>query len=238
MQKEKASAAPRHIGVILDGNRRFAKRLMKRPWEGHRWGAEKVKQFLKWCDELGIEEVTLYAFSMQNFHRPKNEFDYLMDLFQKTCNELLEKEKELSEQGLRIRFVGRLHLLPQRVQEGMSRLMAMTEKNERRRLNIAVAYGGREEVVDAVKRIALEVREGRLSVEDIDENTVSQNLYFASEPDLIIRTGGECRTSNFLIWQANYAEWFFLEKCWPEFEKQDLVACIDDFKSRERRFGR
>ena len=231
---------PRHIGIILDGNRRFAKRLMLKPWKGHEFGAEKVRKVLEWCKELGVREVTLYAFSLENFDRPKEEFDYLMNLFAKEFNNLMKDEnrKKLADDGLKINFIGRIWMFPENVQKAMTDLMKMTAKNSNYTVNFAMAYGGRGEVIDATKKIAALVKEGKLDVDKINEETFAKQLYTESEPDLVIRTSGEQRTSGFMIWQASYAELYFCPKFWPEFEKEDLVAAIESYKSRERRFGK
>jgi tritrans,polycis-undecaprenyl-diphosphate synthase [geranylgeranyl-diphosphate specific] len=231
---------PRHIGIILDGNRRFAKRLMLKPWKGHEFGAEKTRKVLDWCKELGIEEVTLYAFSLENFDRPKEEFDYLMNLFAKEFNDLMlpENREKLAEDGLRINFIGRISMFPENVQKAMTELMKMTEKNSKSTVNFAMAYGGRGEIIDATKKIAALVKEGKLDVDKINEEIFAKQLYTESEPDLVIRTSGEQRTSGFMLWQASYAEFYFCPKFWPEFEKEDLVAAIERYKSRERRFGK
>ncbi len=230
---------PKHIAIIMDGNRRFAKRLMLKPWMGHEWGEQKVEKILDWCQELGVKELTLYAFSMQNFNRPKEEFDYLMRVFNNAFNRLMnEKKEQIMQQGIRFTFIGRTHLFPADIQENMHQLSELTKNNANYQVNIAMAYGGREEVIDAVKKVAEQVKNGTLNEDEINEEVFSKNLYTESEPDLIIRTGGDKRTSNFLIWQSNYSEWIFLEKTWPEFEKQDLVVAIKDYESRQRRFGR
>lgn len=231
---------PKHVAIILDGNRRFAKKLMLKPWKGHEWGANKVKKLLEWCGELGIHELTLYTFSVQNFNRPKEEFDYLMNVFKQEFDTMLQPDNltKLNQNGLRINFIGRLTMFTPDIQEKMNKLMELTKNNNQRHVNFAMAYGGREEVVDAARKISEEVKNGTLNINDINEQTFAQHLYTNSDPDLIIRTGGEKRTSNFLIWQGNYSEWFFLEKTWPEFEKQDLVQCINEYEQRERRFGK
>lgn len=228
---------PKHIGIILDGNRRFSKRLMMKPWKGHEWGAEKVKKLMDWCKELGVRELTLYAFSIDNFNRPKAEFDYLMKLFKESFEEIKD-DARIHDNKIRVNFIGRIWMFPKEVQEKMEQLMELTKDYSDYQINFAMAYGGRAEVIDATRKIAEQVKEGKLDVADINEETFSRNLYMEDEPELIIRTGGEKRTSNFLIWQANYAEWVFLEKFWPEFEKEDLQAAIEDFNSRRRRFGR
>jgi tritrans,polycis-undecaprenyl-diphosphate synthase [geranylgeranyl-diphosphate specific] len=232
------SKIPRHIGIILDGNRRFSKRLMIKPWKGHEWGAKKVEKLLDWCKELGIKELTLYTFSIENFNRPKEEFEYLMDLFRKEFERLKKEDSKIHKNKIRIRFIGRLWLFPKDIQEKMQRLMELTKDYNNYMINLAMAYGGRAEVVDATKKIAKLVLEGKLKIEDINEEIFSENIYLNDEPDLIIRTSGEKRTSGFLLWQGSYAEWFFCNKLWPEFEKEDLIIAIKDYSKRERRFGR
>jgi len=231
------TAVPKHIGLILDGNRRFARRLMMKPWQGHEWGAKKVESVLEWCKELNIHEVTLYCFSIENFHsRPKDEFDYLMNLFFKEFTNLKNDEK-LERDQVRITFIGRIWLFPKRIQEVMQELMEKTRNNDKYIINFAMAYGGKAEIVDAAKKIAQQVKEGKIEISAINEDMFSKHLYISSEPQLIIRTGGEKRTSNFLNYQAAYAEWMYVEKMWPEFEKEDFIQCLEEYKNRQRRFG-
>ncbi|MDP4012869.1 MAG: polyprenyl diphosphate synthase [Candidatus Nanoarchaeia archaeon] len=237
----KPSKVPKHVGIILDGNRRCAKRLMMKPWMGHEWGAKKVEKLASWCKELGVKELTLYAFSIQNFNRPKIEFDYLMKLFRTSFNDLMndaKKWKEIVDNKIRVNFIGRIWKFPKDVQEAMNTLMDKTKEFGEHVINFAMAYGGREEVIDAVKKLAGEIKEGKVNVEDINEEVFAKNLYTESEPEMIIRTGGEKRTSNFLLWQSNYSEWFFLDKFWPEFEKEDFKQCLEEYAERERRFGK
>ena len=231
-------SVPKHIGIILDGNRRFAKRLMVKPWKGHEWGAAKLKQFLEWCFDIGVEEVTAYAFSLQNFNRPKEEFDYLMNIFKTELENMLAKADEFAKNGTQINVIGRLHMLPKEVYELSQKLMDATKSNKGKRINLAIAYGGREEIVEAIKRIAREAQEGKIKPQQIDEGVVSRHLWLNSEPDLVIRTGGEKRTSNFLPWQSTYSEFIFIDKMWPEFEKTDFLTCLKDYSDRERRFGK
>ena len=233
MEKNKV---PKHIGIILDGNRRLARRLMLKPYKGHEWGAKKVEKLFDWCKELGVREITLYSFSVENFNRPKEEFDYLMKLFKKEFDRL-KNDKRLDEDKVRINFIGRIWMFPKELQETMHELMEKTKNYDNYIVNFAMAYGGRAEVIDAVKKIAEQVKKDKIDVNSINEESFSRNLYITDEPDLIIRTGGEKRTSNFLIWQSHYSEWFFLEKMWPEFEKEDLVKVINEFSKRDRRFG-
>lgn len=228
---------PKHIGIIMDGNRRFSRRLMMKPWKGHEWGAEKVKKVFEWCREYNIKEITLYTFSIQNFNRPKKEFDYLMKIFSENF-EKLKDDKRLTEYGMRINVIGRLWMFPKDVQEKIKFVVEKTKNNNKYIVNFAMAYGGREEVIDATKKIAEQVKEGTLDIDDINENTFSRNLYFSDEPDFIIRTGGDHRTSNFLPFQSAYSEWIFIDKMWPEFSKEDFESAIMNFAKRERRFGR
>lgn len=222
---------PRHIAIVLDGNRRFAKKLLLEPWKGHELGAKKLHNLFSWCKEIGIKEITLYCFSMQNFSRPKKEFDFLMNTFEKEFLDIAD-DKEVHENKVKINAIGRINLLPEKVQKAIADAQETTKNYSDFQVNFCLAYGGREEIIDAVKNIVSK------DIKEINEETINNNLYIKSSPDLIIRTGGEKRTSNFLIWQSNYSEWIFLEKTWPEFEKQDLLNAISEFKERERRFGK
>ncbi|MBU0929992.1 MAG: di-trans,poly-cis-decaprenylcistransferase [Nanoarchaeota archaeon] len=227
----------KHIGLILDGNRRFAKRLMLEPYKGHEYGAKKIESLLEWCKELDIKELTLYAFSMQNFNRPKNEFNYLMKIF-KDNFEKLKDDKRVYENNIKINVIGRIDLFPEDVKRAMYEIMEKTKDHDKYIINFAMAYGGREEIIDTIKKIGRKIESGEIKPEQITEELIDANLYMKDQPDFIIRTGGDHRTSNFLIWQSNYSEWFFLQKAWPEFEKEDLINCINEFNSRERRFGK
>jgi len=228
---------PKHVGIILDGNRRFAKKLMLQPWKGHEWGAKKVEDLFTWCNELGIKELTLYAFSMQNFNRPKEEFDYLMKIFSEFFDSA-KTNKTIHEKGIRVRFLGRINLFPKEVYDKMTELAETTKDYDSYTVNFAMAYGGREEIVDAIKSIGRKIEAGEITDQEITEELVDKHVYSDHSPDFIIRTGGDHRTSNFLIWQSPYSEWFFVEKTWPEFEKEDLIACVNEFQQRERRFGK
>ena len=232
-----SNSIPKHVGIILDGNRRFAKKLMLKPWKGHEFGAEKVKKLLEWAKDVGIKELTLYAFSYENFNRPKKEFDYLMYLFRKEFDNLIDN-KDISKNKIKISFLGRLYLFPKDIQERMYRIMDKTKNNDKYIVNFAMAYGGRAEIIDAVKRIGEKIKEGNLDVKSINEKLFNDNLYMGDDADLIIRTGGEKRTSGFLPWQGTYAELIFVDKSLPEFEKEDFLQCIKEFQSRKRRFGK
>ncbi len=231
---------PKHLGVILDGNRRFAKKLMKEPWNGHESGVETVKRFLDWCKEFKIKEITLYVFSIQNFNRPKVEFDFLMKLFKKEFSYYLTEAgfKELEKDKVRINFIGRINLFPKEIYEIMLELQEKTKNFDNYQVNLAIAYGSKEEIIDAVKRLIEDITSNKISKENINEKLFEKYLYMNSNPDMIIRTGGELRTSNFLAWQSAYSEWFFIKKTWPEFTKEDFIKCLKEYSQRNRRFGK
>ena len=236
--KMKIEKVPKHIGIILDGNRRFAKRLMVKPWMGHKWGAKKIEKLIEWVIEYKIKELTLYTLSVQNFFsRPKAELNYLFYLFKKEFRNLMNN-KGIDKHKIKINFIGRLNFFDKELQELMKKIMGKTKKNNNLTINFAMAYGGREEIIDAVKKIVRQVKEGKLDINKINEDNFKDFLYLKSSPDLIVRTGGEKRTSNFLNYQADYSEWIFLDILWPEFEKDDFVKCLNEFSSRKRRFGK
>ncbi|HIH32209.1 TPA: di-trans,poly-cis-decaprenylcistransferase [Candidatus Woesearchaeota archaeon] len=222
-----------HLAIILDGNRRFAKRLMLEPWKGHEYGAKRVELLLEWCKEFKINELTLYSFSIQNFNRPKEEFNYLMKLFSEMFTKFAD-DPRIKKNEIKIRFLGRYELFPKELASLFKEIAEKTKNNSKFILNFAMAYGGREEIVDAIKKIVSEHPEP----EKITEDYVEKHLYIDSAPDIIIRTGGEKRTSNFLPWQSVYSELFFIDKTWPEFEKEDLVNILNEYNQRERRFGK
>ena len=222
---------PRHISIILDGNRRWSKKFGLPKFKGHEKGYNKINDVLKWCTELGIKEVTLYCLSTENFKRSKKEIDYLFNLFRSRIGDF-KKDKAIHGNKVKISFVGRLSMFPKDMQKSMQEVMEATKNYKNYKLNLALAYGSRSEIVDAFKKI---IKKG---IKEIDENAVQENLYVPDDVDILIRPGGEKRLSNFLLWQNSYAELFFLEKLWPEFEKEDLIKIIDEFKQRERRFGK
>lgn len=226
---------PKHVGIVLDGNRRFSKKLMLKPWMGHEWGEKKVEKLFEWCKEFKINELTLYAFSIQNFNRPQEEFDYLMKLFYDSF-ERIKNDPKIKD--MKINFIGRISMFPEKVRNSMQELMEKTKDNKPYLMNFAMAYGGQEEVIDAVKKISEEIKKGNIDINKINEENFKDFLYLKDSPELIIRTGGEKRTSNFLNYQAAYSEWIYLEKLWPEFEKEDFVQCLKEYADRERRFGR
>jgi len=220
----------KHVGIVLDGNRRFAKKAGLNFRKGYEIGAEKVEKLLEWMVELDIFELTLYCFSLENFSRPKEELNFLMKLF-KSYFRKVKKDKRVEKEGIKLRFVGKREFFDEELQEIMNSLEVMTKNNKNHVVNFAFGYGGRQEIVNAVKRL-------RKSGEEISEESLQKNLWIGSDVDLVIRFGSEKRMSNFLLWQASYAEWIFLDKNWPEFERQDLVDCLDEFKKRSQRFGK
>jgi len=219
-----------HIGIILDGNRRFAKKLMKQPWKGHEEGAKRVEELLDWCKELNIKQLTLYCFSLENFKRTKEEVDFLMKLFKKEF-ERLERDERIDEDKVKIRFIGQKELLDKGLQELMKRIEEKTKNYDNYILNFAIAYGGRQEILSAIKKL-IECKK------EVNEENFRECLLLKEEPDLIIRTGGETRTSNFFPWQSVYSEWIFSDKMWPEITKDDLKDAIAEYNNRQRRFGK
>ncbi|RMF56019.1 di-trans,poly-cis-decaprenylcistransferase, partial [Candidatus Woesearchaeota archaeon] len=167
---------PKHIGIILDGNRRFSKKLMMKPWKGHEWGARKVEKLFEWAKDLGIKELTLYAFSVENFNRPKEEFEYLMELFRTEFKKLINDER-LKTENVRINFIGRTWMFPEDIQESMRKLMDMTKENTQYIVNFAMAYGGKSEIIDAVRKIAAQIEKGDLDIDRINEETFKDYLY-------------------------------------------------------------
>jgi len=219
-----------HLAIILDGNRRFAKKLIKEPWKGHVLGSQKLEKLIQWCLKDKIKELTLYCFSLENFNRPKKEFDFLMNLFKKEAKKL-KKDPRLKKHKIKINFIGKKELLNPELQQLITEIEAQTKNNSNFAINFAIAYGGRQEIIQAIKNLIK-------SKKEINEQNFKENLWLSNEPDLIIRTGGEKRTSNFLPWQSTYSEWIFLDKMWPEFIEEDFQNCLAEFKDRKRRFGK
>lgn len=226
-----------HIGIILDGNRRWARERGLPSFLGHQKGSDKVKKLFGWMKELDVNELTLYCFSMQNFQRSKKEVKFLMDLF---CKDFLDiiKEQDIYSNKVKLRVIGRKNLLSEKLQLAISKMEDLTKNHNQHIVNFALAHGGREEITDALKDISQKVKEGIIKLEEINEQLVFDHLWLKTEPDLIIRTGGDYRTSNFLVWQQIYSEWFFIKKYWPDFTKQDLKEIIENFYLRKRRLGK
>ncbi len=224
---------PRHVAIIMDGNGRWARQRGLPRLAGHRAGTENLRRILEACVEFGIEILTIYAFSTENWYRPPNEVRGLMSILEQVIDRELE---ELNQQGVQLRHIGRLEGIRPDLQAKIKQAIERTKHNDRLILNVAFNYGGRAEILDACRRI---LREG-LDPDTLDEETFSRYLYTwpLPDPDLIIRTGGEYRLSNFLIWQAAYAEIYSTPTLWPDFDKEELRKAILEYASRERRFGR
>lgn len=231
---------PEHIGVILDGNRRWAMERELPPIEGHKYGVKVGEGFLEWCFNLGIRIITLYVFSNENFKRPESEIKHTLKLIENEALKLKENEK-IHENNVRIKAIGKINSLPQSLQKIMYELEEVTKDYSTYYLNIAVAYGGRAEIIDATIKIAKEIMRKKISLEEINEDLFRKYLYTAHlpnpYPDLIIRTSGEERLSGFLLWQSAYSELCFLDVFWPDFRKIDLLRAIRTYQGRVRKFG-
>lgn len=236
----KNGVKPDHIAIILDGNRRWASEKALNPWFGHEKGAEKVEQLLDWCSKLGVKSITLYAFSTENFRRSKNEVEEIMRIAQEQFQKILTDER-IHKNKIHVKVIGRLSLLPKDLQQLILDVENATQGYDDHFLNLALAYGGRAEIVDAAKKIAERVHEGELIPEEIDEQMFEKYLYTShmskQDPDLIIRTSGEERLSGFLLWQSAYSELCFLDVYWPDFRFIDLLRAVRTFQRRRRRFG-
>jgi len=232
---------PLHVGIIPDGNRRFAKRLMKQPWRGHEWGVGKFRSVLEWCSEAGIKTITMYALSMENIKkRPKREINYIYSLAMREIKDMLGFGSFVFKNRVKVRFFGFLGMLPEELREKMAELSEKTEKFSGYFLNIGIAYGGRQEILDACRSIACEAALHKLNPENLDESMFKKYLQTngCQDPDLIIRTGGEKRISNFLLFQSAYSELAFIDSFWPELTKRQFFSAISSFSRRERRMGK
>lgn len=221
---------PHHLGIILDGNRRWAKEKGLPVFEGHKQGLNKVKDVIKWCSQRGIKILSLFVFSTENWKREKKEVNYLIHLAERGIDENLH---EFHQAGIKIKMIGQREKLSKSLQKAVERAEELTKSNQKMLLNFALSYGGRTEIIEAVKKII----EKKIPPEKINEKLISENLW-ASDLDLIIRTGKEQRLSNFFLWQAAYSELYFSPKYWPDFTQADLDAALTDYSSRSRRFGK
>lgn len=228
---------PKHIAVIMDGNGRWAKEQGMPRIFGHRNAIQSVREVSEGCAELGVSYLTLYTFSTENWNRPADEVGGLMTLFGQT---LVKETDTLLKNGIRLSVCGDTSRLPQAVFDKMKEVIEITSKGERMCLNLALSYSGRWDIIQAARKLAQQVKEGKMKPEDIDENTFANSLVTAGMPDpeLLIRTSGELRISNFLMWQLAYSELYFTDKYWPDFRKDDLYEAILDYQHRERRFGK
>jgi len=227
---------PRHVAIIMDGNGRWAKARGMSRTQGHLEGVKRVEEIIKSARDIGIKFLTIYAFSTENWTRPQDEVSMIMRTF---ILVLGQKARELGKNGVRINFIGRRQGVPLEVLNAMDEAAFITKDNATMVLNIAFNYGARAEMVDAIKSIASQVSEGGIKVNDIDENVISSHLYTKGQPDpdLLIRTSGEERISNFLLWQLSYAEFYFTDKCWPEFNEEQFSKALTSYAQRERRWG-
>ncbi|UCG50633.1 MAG: isoprenyl transferase [Candidatus Latescibacterota bacterium] len=227
---------PDHIAIIMDGNGRWAQKRNLPRLEGHRVGRDSVRAVVRACAEIGISYLTLYTFSLENWQRPAEEVQGLMVLLE----EVLKKESdELDQNGVRLRAMGRLDMLPPATKKALEQTMARLEKNDRLVLTLALSYGGRAEIVDASRRLAENVRQGAIAVEDIDDAVFRRFLYDPAlpDPDLLVRTSGELRVSNFMLWQIAYSEILVTDVLWPDFRERELIESIEAYQKRERRYG-
>jgi len=234
--KVDATRLPAHIAIIMDGNGRWAKAQGKHRIFGHKNGVKAVRVVTEGCAEIGVKYLTLYAFSTENWNRPKLEVSALMELLTLTIGKEI---KTLQKNNIRLNAIGHLHTLPASNRKALENAIEATKNNTRMTLTLALSYGAKEEISEAAKKLAIDYKDGKINLEDINQQNIAANLYTHNipDPELMIRTSGEHRISNFLLWQMAYTEFYFTDKFWPEFEKNDLFKAIVDYQQRERRFG-
>ncbi|MEM2388002.1 MAG: polyprenyl diphosphate synthase [Candidatus Thermoplasmatota archaeon] len=241
LEEIKKENVPKHIAIIMDGNRRYAMQAGLPPYKGHEVGEDKLKEVIEWCYEIGTKILTVFAFSTDNFKRSKEEVEHLMKLFEEDLKKLSE-ENRIHEKKVRIKVIGCIDLLPEKVRKAAIDVMKKTENYDQYYLNIAIGYGGREEIVDAIKRIAKDVEIGKIEPEKIDKEMIYSYLYTSHlpfpDPDLLMRTSGEERISNFLLWQLAYSELYFTDVYWPALKKTDFLKAIQSYQRRQRRYGK
>lgn len=228
---------PKHVAIIMDGNGRWAKKRLMNRVKGHEKGSESVRNVVRSCREIGIPYLTLYAFSTENWERPKAEVSALMALLNRFIK---SEEKTMMENNIRLCAIGQIDRLPDNVRKSLEHTMGVTRKNDSMTLTLSLSYGSRTEIIDMAKTLAGEVKSGALDPEDITSEKISSLLYTKDmpDPDLLIRTSGEMRISNFLLWQIAYSEIYFTHTLWPDFGKEELVKILLDYQGRERRFGK
>ena len=232
----KKEHVPAHIAVIMDGNGRWARQQGLARIRGHKQGVEPVREISRECAKKNIQQLTLYAFSLENWKRPQREINFLMRLLKEF---LISERKEVEENNIRLTAIGRIQGLPEDIQKELALSIEKSRKNTGMILCLALNYGGRAEIVDAAQAIARDVKNGKINIGEIDEETFKHYLYMKNmpDPDLLIRTGGDMRVSNFLLWEISYAELWITPVCWPEFRKEHLEVALNDYRRRERRFG-
>lgn len=237
LEKIDKNNLPKHVAIIMDGNGRWAKSRGEERTFGHKNAISAVRNAISACDKAGVEYLTLYTFSTENWNRPNDEVETLMSLLSET---LLKEAAELFSKGVRLHVIGEVENLPTLVREQLLNVVELTKKNSKGNLVLALSYGSQREILNAVKEIAQEVKEGKISAEDINEKLFENHLYTKDLPpvDLLIRTSGEVRISNFLLWQIAYAELQFLDIFWPDFQEEHLYQCIINYQNKERRFGK
>ncbi len=232
---------PNHVALILDGNRRWARRQLTISKKGHWKGADAVENLLDWCEELDIKIVTLYALSAENLDRNDEELEDLYELIRIRLEKLFN-DPRIHRNKMRVKAIGRIELLPESIKNILNKLDSVTKNYDKHFLNIALAYGGQNELVDAIKKIGIKIKDGTLKIEDINKEEIESNLYTShlpqSSPDMILRTSGEKRLSGFLMWQSAYSELVFMDIFWPEFRKIDLMRAIRTYQERKRRIGK
>lgn len=236
MNKIDKESIPQHVAIIMDGNGRWAAKQNLSRTQGHIEGVRRVEEIVDYAGPIGVKALTLYTFSTENWSRPENEVEMLMSIITTVLNKKLAK---LKRENIKFNIIGRRERIPNSVLEAMNYVSEETKNNTGLIVNLAFNYGSRLEILDGVKEIAQEVKDGRLAVRDITEDTISQSLYTKDlpDPDLLIRTSGEKRISNFLLWQLSYAEFYFTDKYWPEFDTNEFQKAIIEFQNRDRRFG-
>ncbi|MDC1456564.1 isoprenyl transferase [Flavobacteriaceae bacterium] len=237
MNKKDFTYLPNHVAIIMDGNGRWAKKIGKKRAFGHENGTKSVKECINQSIKLGIKNLTLFVFSTENWDRPKFEVNALMDLLVYS----IDKERvSLIENNIKLNVVGDLDSLKNKAKSKLESIISETKNNKKLNLNLAISYGSKQEIVNAIREVSNKVKNNIISVKNIDENIINEHLYTRNLPnvDLLIRTGGEKRVSNFLLWQIAYAEMYFTDVLWPDFKKEDFLDALEDYQKRERRFGK
>ena len=238
-QEIKKRNIPGHVAIIMDGNRRFAQGIGLKSDAGHIFGRDKIEEVMQWCFDLGIKNLTLYAFSTENFNRKNEEVKLLMELCKKELDNAM-KDSRIHRNKVKIRIIGQIDTLHDDIKKSAEYIMKKTKNYDKYSLNIALAYGGREEIIRAIRNIARDVKNNKIDISDIGESVVSKYLYTNGlpDPDLILRTSGEERISNFLLWQLAYSELYFSDVFWPAFQKRDFLRALKSWQNRKRRFGK
>ena len=237
MKKEDFTHLPNHVAIIMDGNGRWAKKIGRKRAFGHENGTKSVRECIDQSIKLGIKNLTLYVFSTENWNRPKYEVKALMDLLVYS----LDKERiNLIDNGIKLNVIGNIEALNDKPKSKLKSIISETKNNKKLNLNLAISYGSKQEIVNAIREVSNKVKNNIISSKNIDENIINEHLYTRNLPnvDLLIRTGGEKRVSNFLLWQIAYAEMYFTDILWPDFKREDFMKALDDYQKRERRFGK